>query len=211
MQLEIIGAPQSSFVRTVRIALEEKGVAYRLTSAMPHSAEVEAIHPLGRIPVMRHGEVELFESRAIAGYVDRVFPGLRLFPEDALGAARIEQWVSVCTSTILPELNRYLQYFFFSGRQDGTPDEAGMAARLPEVRRLLQILDRAVAKNGQLATEDFSYADMNLLPVLYYLSDVVESAEVLAMLEHLPAYLTTHAGRESVMATRPPAFAERTG
>jgi len=34
--LEIIGAPQSSFVRTVRIACEEKGVAYRLTPAMPH-------------------------------------------------------------------------------------------------------------------------------------------------------------------------------
>ena len=44
--LEIIGAPQSSFVRTVRIACEEKGVAYRLTPAMPHSAAVLAVHPL---------------------------------------------------------------------------------------------------------------------------------------------------------------------
>src|SRR5260370_9957372 len=73
--LEIIGAPQSTFVRTVRIACEEKGVAYGLTPAMPHSAAVSAVHPLGKIPVMRCGSVELFESKAIATFVDRAFQG----------------------------------------------------------------------------------------------------------------------------------------
>jgi len=28
--------------------------------------EVFAIHPFGKMPVMRHGDVELFESKAIA-------------------------------------------------------------------------------------------------------------------------------------------------
>ena len=60
--IELIGAPQSVFVRAIRMAFEEKGVAYSLTSAAPHSALVNAIHPFGRIPVMRHGDFVLFES-----------------------------------------------------------------------------------------------------------------------------------------------------
>ena len=45
---------------------QEKGVAYDHIPAMPHSDEVKAINPLGLIPVMRHDELELPESQAIA-------------------------------------------------------------------------------------------------------------------------------------------------
>src|SRR5262249_22807713 len=57
--LEIIGAPQSNFVCTTRIACMEKGVPYTLNPARPHTPEVDAVHPLGRIPAMRHGDVTL--------------------------------------------------------------------------------------------------------------------------------------------------------
>ncbi|MGH7881209.1 MAG: SRPBCC domain-containing protein, partial [Candidatus Binataceae bacterium] len=92
-EIELIGSAQSSFVRIVRIACHEKGVAYRLTPARPHSPEVNAIHPLGKIPVMLHGRCQLFESKAIATYIDRAFPGPKLFPDDAVSCAQIEQWV----------------------------------------------------------------------------------------------------------------------
>jgi glutathione S-transferase len=64
--LEIIGFLRSNFVRTVRMVAQEKGVAYDHIPAMPHSDEVKAINPLGLIPVMRHDELELPESQAIA-------------------------------------------------------------------------------------------------------------------------------------------------
>ena len=51
--IELIGVAQSAFVRTERIAREENGVSYRLTPASPHSAEMNTIHPLGKIPVLR--------------------------------------------------------------------------------------------------------------------------------------------------------------
>ena len=81
--LEIIGFPQSTYVRVARMACEEKGVAYDLWPAPPHSPEVLAIHPFGKIPAMRHGDFELFESKAIGTYLDRMFPGPHLIPEDA--------------------------------------------------------------------------------------------------------------------------------
>jgi glutathione S-transferase len=93
-ELEIMGVPFSNYVRSVRMLCEEKGVAYKLTPSMPQSPEIKAIHPAGQIPAMRHGDITLFESKAIATYIDRALPGPKLIPEDAVGLARVEQWVS---------------------------------------------------------------------------------------------------------------------
>jgi glutathione S-transferase len=90
-ELEIIGASQSTFVRAARMVCEEKGVAYRHTPARPHSPEVDYIHPFGKIPVMRYGDFHLFESKAIATFVDRAFPGPKLIPDDAMLCGKVEQ------------------------------------------------------------------------------------------------------------------------
>ena len=74
-ELEIIGVAQSNYVWAVRIAATEKGVPYKFTPLRPNTAEVGAIHPFSKIPVMRHGDFELFESKAIATYIDRTFDG----------------------------------------------------------------------------------------------------------------------------------------
>lgn len=98
--LEIIGFDISNWVRAARIACEEKGVAYELTAnGMQEFADMKspkhlALHPFGRIPVMRHGDVVLFETAAICRYINCMFDGPKLVPEDALEAARMEQWVS---------------------------------------------------------------------------------------------------------------------
>ncbi|MBR0850079.1 glutathione S-transferase N-terminal domain-containing protein [Bradyrhizobium diazoefficiens] len=68
-ELEIMGVPFSNYVRSIRMLCEEKGVTYKLTPSRPQSPEVKAIHPAGQIPVMRHGDVTLFESKAIATYI----------------------------------------------------------------------------------------------------------------------------------------------
>src|ERR1019366_9513930 len=118
--LEIIGAPQSNFVRTARIACHEKGVVYTLTPARPHTPEVDAIHPFGKIPVMRHGDIALCETRAICGYVDQAFDGPPLIPRDAVSAAITEQWISLVNTGIdLVFARQYLLAHFFSGLPDG--------------------------------------------------------------------------------------------
>src|SRR5579863_2274884 len=122
--LELIGAAPSVFVRATRLACEEKGVPYALTVAAPHSPPVLAISPFGRIPVMRHEDFELFESSAIIEYIDAVFPGPRLFPEEARAAALIRQWASAVVSNIFPALGGYLQANAFPKGPGGLPDPA---------------------------------------------------------------------------------------
>jgi glutathione S-transferase len=207
-ELEIIGVPQSNFVRTVRIACEEKRVPYRLTRGRPRSPEVNAIHPLGKIPVMRHGEFSLCESKAIATYIDRVFPGPRLFPDDSKRCAKIEQWVSIANTAIIPALNAYLRCYFFPKAADGQPDRTLIDKTLPELRTYVGVCNRAVAETGHLVGNEFSYADMNLLPVLAYLRECPESAEALNDAKELAQYLDRHGERASFKATVPPPFSD---
>ncbi|MGH6839589.1 MAG: SRPBCC domain-containing protein [Methylocella sp.] len=206
--IELIGVAQSTFVRTVRIACEEKGVAYRLTPASPHSPEVNAIHPLGKIPVLRHGHFELFESKAIATYIDRAFPGPRLFPDDAVACAQIEQWVSVANTAILPVLSTYLQSYFFPRTANGQPDRVTINRVVPEVETHIALFNKAVADTGHLVGRSFTYADMNLLPMLAYLHELPESSAMLAQAKELARYLDRHGERASFKATVPPPFGE---
>src|ERR1700749_3210841 len=92
---EIIGSARSTYTRVVRMVCEEKGIDHTLTEGPLGAPALAAIHPFGRMPVLRHGEVELCESKAIATYLDRVFPAPFVMPAEPALAALAEQWVSL--------------------------------------------------------------------------------------------------------------------
>ena len=209
-ELEIIGAPQSNYVCAVRIACREKGVSYTLVPARPHSPEVDAIHPFGKIPVMRHGDVMLCESRAICSYIDHAFAGPPLVPRDPVGAARVEQWISLVNTAIDPLLvRRYLRANFFPGTADGNPDRAAIDAALPEMERHFALLDDAVAATVHLVGDGLTLADINLLPILFYMDKLPESGAMLRRATHLDAYFRRHAARPSFQEAAPPPFPGR--
>jgi glutathione S-transferase len=204
-ELQIIGAPFSSYVWAVRMACEEKGVPYDLIPAGLHSPEVCAIHPFGKIPVMRHGNVALFESKAIATYIDRAFPGPKLIPDDPARAAVVEQWVSLVNTTIDPCLIRtYVLGHVIPKGVDGQIDRAAIEAVLPTMQMQIDVLDEAVAPTGFLAGRDFTLADINLLPILHFVQRFPEGAEMVRAARALSHYFTRHSGRPSYQASFPP-------
>ena len=202
--VEIIGAPLSNFVRVIRIVAEEKGVPYTLIPAMPHTPEVSALHPLGKIPVFRHGEVTLCESRAIVAYLDATFPQNKLYPDDAVGAAQVEQWVSMAMTAFDPCFRPYLGAYFFPGTADGSPDKPRIEASLPKIEEFLTKLDAAVAKTGHLVGDRFTLADVYMMPLLDYLKNLPETGAFIAKLPALSAYISRHDARPSLVATVPP-------
>jgi glutathione S-transferase len=211
-ELQIIGAPQSNFVYVARIACLEKSVPYTLIPAMPHSPEVDAIHPFGKIPVMRHGDVTLSESRAICYYIDHAFDGPALAPRDPVEGARTEEWISLVNTTIDPLLVRqYLRAHFFPGTPDGSPDRAAIDAALPKMEQHFAVLDRAVAKTGHLVGNSFTLADINLLPILYYMDKMPESSAILRRSTSLRLYFDRHMSRPSAKEATPSPFPGRQG
>jgi glutathione S-transferase len=203
---EIIGSARSTYTRVVRMVCEEKAIDYVLTETPLGASELRAIHPLGKMPVLRHGEVQLFESKAIAGYLDRSFPGVNVFPSDTCLAALTEQWVSLVNTVVDRTLIRTYLYAYIAPRTpDGKPDRAAIEAVMPAVRDQLEILDRAVAKTGYLVGDQFTFADINLLPILDRVRLAPEGAAALAAAGHLAAYYERHATRPSFVRTSPPA------
>lgn len=206
-ELRIIGAPQSPYVWVTRIACIEKGIPYSLEPAMPHSAEVSAIHPFGKIPVFRHGGVTLCESRAICLYIDRAFSGPSLIPADPTDAARTEQWISILLTHVDPVLIRsYVGGYYFPETKDGSPDRAKIDPVLALIEVALQIFDRAVSRTGHLVGGAFSLADAYLVSYLFYANKLPETSVMLRGLASLRDYFDRHVRRSSVQQTTPPAF-----
>jgi len=202
--LTIIGIPQGNFTRTVRILCEEKDIPYVLDPAMPRTAPVDAIHPLGKIPVMRHGDVTLFESRAIAAYLELRFPKFPMMPLQRLEAIRAEQWVSMINTAIDRTMVRqYVLAYVLPSGPDGSVDRQVVDAALPEVRRQLGVLEGGVRDTRFLASARFAYPDAAVLPILDALVSLPEGEEAMRAHPALGDYLARCRERRSLIATKP--------
>ena len=203
---EILGSLRSGYTRVVCMACEEKGIDYVLTETLLGAPELRRIHPFGKMPVLRDGDFELCESKAIATYLDRRFPGPQLIPDDPRLAALTEQWVSLVNTVMDATLVRtYLFAYAVPKTADGRPDQNRIEAVTPAVRTQLSILDHAVAATGHLVGDQFTLADINLMPILYYIRQLPEGAAAISPETHLGRYYARHAERASFMRTMPPA------
>jgi glutathione S-transferase len=202
--LEIIGVPFSNYVRSIRMLCEEKGVAYKLTPSRPHTPEVKAIHPAGQIPCMRHGDIALFESKAIATYIDKAFPGPKFIPDDAAGAAKVEQWTSYGNAKVDKWIMReFVVPSVFFDKAKG-PDTAKINAAIPEIEKCASVLDEALAKSPYLAGQGLTYADMNVVPMLATAQVFPATKDLIAKYKSLSAYIAKVTDRASFKNTAPP-------
>jgi glutathione S-transferase len=65
------------------------------------TAEFLAMNPLGQVPVIQDGDVTIFDSNAILVYLaQRHDPSGRWLPRDPLGAARVQQWLSLAAGQL---------------------------------------------------------------------------------------------------------------
>ena len=83
----IHGPDYSTYTRTVRLGLEEKGAAYELRPIHILGGESPAanLQPFGKVPGFEHDAFFIYETSAITRYVDQVFPRLRSSPRPLEG------------------------------------------------------------------------------------------------------------------------------
>lgn len=66
-------------LKQIGIAFDEKLVALHQPDTTPNILKYS---PSGRVPFLRHGKVEVWESLAICEYLAEAFPAARLWPKD---------------------------------------------------------------------------------------------------------------------------------
>lgn len=177
----VIGDARSSYCRTVRMALEEKGVAYTLTPEPPHSQAVLAHNPFGRIPAFLDGPIAFYETRAIVTYIEEAFEGPSLLAQwGATAHARSDQWISLITCHAYDAMvKRYVLQYVFPKGQGGQPDRAIIDAAVPEIDAHLAVFDAAYGNRDFLVGTNLSMADLFLAPILAYLGMFPEGAKLL--------------------------------
>jgi len=201
----IYGSPHSTYVRTARMICEEKGASYDLQEVDLGSKDYAAIHPFGKMPGFRHGEVTLYETAAIGAYVDETFDGPALRPDDTLARARMVQWISATCDYAYQALIRELVIPRFVLPMRGeTPDEDAIEAALPKIERFLAAAEATLAKSDYLAGDALSLADLMLAPCVFYVSMTPEGKAMLPRYKAVTAWLERIAARPSFAATMPP-------
>lgn len=200
----IHGFAPSTYTRTARLVCEEKGVLHRLEPVEFGSARHLALHPFGKIPILEHGDVRVFETLAIARYIDEAFKGPALQPADAKGRAIMTQWISAVLDYVYPTVVRglILPRLVFPSR--GVPvDEAAVKANLPKVEDMLAKLDGALASSRFFAGDALSLADLFVLPILPYLGMIPDSQTMIPKLARLRSWQDMMLARHSAPATEP--------
>jgi len=77
-------------------------------------------------------------------------------------------------------------------------------AAAEKMKPQIDVLDRAVAKTGFLAGDGFTLADINILPMLFYVNRFEEGKALLGAAKNLSAYMQQHFARPSFQASKPP-------
>jgi glutathione S-transferase len=204
----LYGPDYSTYVRTSRLALEEKGVAYRLESfdflrdGMP-AAQVRR-HPFAKVPAFEHDGFELYETGAITRYVEEAFAGPSLQPADARGRARMTQIIAVIDSyTYQPVIWGLTVERRMKPQMGIATDEGAIAAALPKVRTALHALERLAGGDGYLVDGGLSLADLHLAPIFAYFTTLPDAGPLLADTPRLKGWWERMEDRPSMAKTQP--------
>jgi glutathione S-transferase len=190
--LTVYGLPRSTYVKIVRMILTEKNIDYQF-----HDTETEMYkpvhlrrHPFGRVPVLQHGDFWLYETSAIAAYLDDVFPTPKLTPEDIRECARMNQWISSLNSYYYPEMIYHVAHERLVYPELGiATNEVVVARAIPKVIKGLELMEAELADSRPfLIGEGLTLADFFLLPSIFAFGLTPEGKQLLPTFPNVRAW-----------------------
>ena len=205
----IYGPDYSTYVRTVRLAFEEKGAEYRLEPIHILGGEAQQPgylqrHPFGKVPAFEHDGLQIYETNAIVRYVDQVFPGKRLQPSDARQAARMNQVIGIIDSYGYGAIiGKLVWQRLIVPMLGGQGDEAIVRDARPMVGQCLSEFNRIKGDDQFLAGPEVSLADLYLAPIFAYMTMTPDADEVLQPHAGLRSWWEEMSGRASMQKTQP--------
>lgn len=204
----VYGPAYSTYVRTARLTLEEKSVAYTLEEfdflkGMPE--EHYARHPFGKVPAFEHDGFWLYETAAVARYVDEAFDGPSLQPDEVHQRARMVQIMGIVDSyTYGPVVGQIVIQRLVVPIMDGSPDEAAIETAVPAARKSLGVLEGLLGEQAFLAGARLSLADLHLAPIMTYFALTPEGDAILADMPMLRRWFDGMSARDTMANTAPP-------
>jgi len=206
-EIILYGPTYSTYTRTARLALEEKGIAYTLVGVdflrgANKTPEHLSRHPFGKVPVLEHGQLKLFETAAILDYVDSAFAGVTLQPKEPRIRARMFQAIGVTVSYIYPAMvGQILVERLIKPVLGQPPDQNIVDSGLRRLRKGLAVLEGLVETPEFLIETSVSLADLYLVPMWAYFVQTPEGKAAAAEMPRLASWWNAMSSRPAVMKT----------
>ena len=172
--MKLYGYYRSSASYRIRIALNYKGIDWEYVSVRLDKGEqcepgYLAKNPMGLVPLLDTGDVQLIESAAIAEHLELLCPEPAMYPADPVERARVREMQHLIGSGIQPITNlRVLQHL----RSEFGLDEDGVNSWCQKwIARGFGAFEKLAEKRSADGRFSFghslSYADAWLLPQYY--------------------------------------------
>jgi len=156
--ISIYGFPPSTFVRTVRMVCAEKCVDHQLIPLEFKQPSHRKLHPFMRMPVMEFEGYTLYESLAIAIYLDESLQGPALQPKDTKERASMFKWISALS-----------HYYFHDIVLSLIEDNEALRNRPADFDEYFSTLDTALKETAHLACDKLTLADLFAAPIIAFI------------------------------------------
>ena len=151
--------PLSGHAHRVTLMMSLLGLPYRRVDVDLRGGEHKqppflTLNAFGQVPVLEDEGAVIADSNAILVYLAKRYQGqARWLPEDALGAAAVQRWLSVAAGQLAsgPNAARLATLF-------GVPDPGGAAQA--RTHALLAVMDAELGRRDWLAGEAATIADV---------------------------------------------------
>lgn len=183
MSVKLYGMAGSPNVRGAMLGLAEKAVDYELITVPPpfKDADHMARNPFGRVPVMEHDGFMLYETQAILRYVDQVFEGPALQPNNAREAARMDQILGIIDCYVFKTWSGDIAFerLVAPNFLRRPANLEAIEAAVPMARTGAEALEN-LASAPYLTGSTYSLADIRLVPHFAWFQQTPEGKTLLA-------------------------------
>jgi glutathione S-transferase len=183
-RMRLFSGPLSMFGAKAQIAALEKGFDFELVMVPfdmkrlyePKHPEVLRVNPKRQVPVLLHGDVEIFDSTQIFEYLEDLKPQPALWPREPAARARARLLEHQSDEVYFPSIIRLM------GLQ-ATPDDPAAVAARGVASRYYEEMETTLGEQEFLAGS-YSFAD-----IAFYMAQLFGNRMGAAMTQATPRLL----------------------
>lgn len=157
--MKLYYSPKSGHSHRARLFLSLLGVEFELVevdlAARQHkSTEFLRMNPFGQVPVLEDEGMAIADSNAILVYLARKYSRADWYPDDAIGAARVQRWLSVAAGQLVQGPASARLVTLFGAKIDAQ-------AAIDRAHALLAVIEIELEQTGWLAAGHPTIADIS--------------------------------------------------
>ena len=186
LNLTLYGTPVSTYVRTVRLLLDEANIEYDLKdigifNGDNETAEYLAKHPFGKVPAMVVDGITIYETSAITHYINQKLANSLFAPPDVLMQTRMLQIMAIIDNYLYPHaIGTIVIQNLIVPDQGGITDSEAVQKAIAPTQKALAAIEDLVTGTPFLISSLISIADFYLIPIFIYLEKTPQFAAVTA-------------------------------